>query len=267
LEEYQKLKEKIQNELPKKDVKSMVKYLRKGGREQFNAVKKSESKLKRTIDLCLCDLKKRKADLDALQIRVAQKMNDFGLSGVDLMEVMKTMSSMIGRCETLFLMMRKNDEERRSEIAAVQAEVDEAKSTLRNFSYPNGGIPEIFLKTLRGTTVSLEYCVRPTDTIDTLKAVIEEIEHIPPDQQTLFFRGKELGCWGRCVGDYGIEVMSELHMRLRLRGGGESGHIADYATITVPEKNSTNVGLDTEIRITLGNQVTAVDAAKAIQVI
>ncbi|KAI0707094.1 hypothetical protein C8Q76DRAFT_800454 [Earliella scabrosa] len=130
-----------------------------------------------------------------------------------------------GRCrEDIYLLV--NDQRAHPEQTLDALDVEDG-DLIHAALYPRGAhrmdrwpelheTTQIYVKTRTGKTITLT--VSPADTVETLKNKIQDKEGIPPDQQRLIFRGRQIED-SRTLSDYSVTHMSEIHLVCRLRGG------------------------------------------------
>ncbi|KAF8348719.1 ubiquitin-related domain-containing protein [Amanita rubescens] len=77
----------------------------------------------------------------------------------------------------------------------------------------------IKVKTLTGKEIELD--IDPSDQITRIKEKVEEQSGVPPQQQRLIFRGRQMSD-DKTANDFNVEAGAVLHLVLALRGGQQA---------------------------------------------
>ncbi|XP_047093329.1 polyubiquitin-like [Lolium rigidum] len=135
----------------------------------------------------------------------------------------KTMSVMVDPSDTINVVKAKIQDQERLLFGGKELDdrctladygIQDESSLDLDLRRPKRRKMQIFVKGLTGKTRTLR--VEELDTVESVKAMIQEVEGVPVSEQRLLFGGGQMED-GRTLKDYGIAKESTIHLCLRLR--------------------------------------------------
>ena len=110
----------------------------------------------------------------------------------------------------------KGDSFQRQKVSSIQSSSFVSfMSCLIDFSI-NCSTMQLLVKTVSGRTLALE--VQPTESVESVKKMLQERENVDVDHQRLVFAGKELND-SDAIGTYGISSETTVEMLFKMAGG------------------------------------------------
>ncbi|XP_047069299.1 polyubiquitin-like [Lolium rigidum] len=157
--------------------------------------------------------------IEELQVAVQKKVDENGRLQEEAVEAQTKILLLEDKLQEMHSSAEeKNEEIRNLKVTSKKRtnNTEMQKQSIRGHKYSKlgHGMMKIFVEALGCEPIVIE--VKGSDTIDCVKAKIEEKRHIPPDEQKLIFSNMVLGDGCTTLAYHNIQHESTLHLALRL---------------------------------------------------